>query len=79
MPGYHACPQSGETPHMNAVAADYGSSFVAMALELPLGGHRRTLWDIEDIAEIGREPIAFDEHCYGCTAGAGSSRGGALT
>ena len=48
------------------------------ALELPLGGHRRTLWDITSLEQIDREPIAFREHCYGCTAGAGSSCGGAL-
>lgn len=50
------------------------------ALELPLGGRgRRTLWDIENLAEIEHGPIAFADHCYGCTAGAGSSCGGALT
>jgi len=47
-------------------------------LELPLAHQRRTLWDIEHLAEIEREPIAFGRHCYGCTAGAGSSCGGAL-
>jgi radical SAM/Cys-rich protein len=49
------------------------------ALELPLAGHRRTLWDIENLAEVERSPIAFSDHCFGCTAGAGSSCGGALT
>ncbi|MBU6415629.1 MAG: arsenosugar biosynthesis radical SAM protein ArsS [Xanthomonadaceae bacterium] len=49
------------------------------ALELPLGGRRRTLWDIENLAEVERGPIAFADHCFGCTAGAGSSCGGALT
>jgi radical SAM/Cys-rich protein len=49
------------------------------ALELPQGGRRRTLWDIENLAEVERDPIAFAGHCYGCTAGAGSSCGGALT
>lgn len=48
------------------------------ALELPLGNRRRSLWDIETLAEIYRGRIAFGEHCYGCTAGAGSSCGGAL-
>ncbi|MFC5524750.1 arsenosugar biosynthesis radical SAM (seleno)protein ArsS [Rhodanobacter ginsengisoli] len=48
------------------------------ALELPLGGHRRSLWDIASLTDIEREPIAFADHCYGCTAGAGSSCGGAL-
>lgn len=48
------------------------------ALELPLGGRSRSLWDIEAFTEVEREPIAFADHCYGCTAGAGSSCGGAL-
>ncbi len=49
------------------------------ALDLPLGGRRRTLWDIDTLAAVDREPIAFAQHCFGCTAGAGSSCGGALT
>ena len=49
------------------------------ALELPLGGRQRTLWDIRNLAEVERGPIAFADHCFGCTAGAGSSCGGALT
>jgi radical SAM/Cys-rich protein len=48
------------------------------ALELPLGGRRRSLWDITTLAQVEREPIALRDHCYGCTAGAGSSCGGAL-
>jgi hypothetical protein len=47
-------------------------------LDLPLGRERRTIWDIEQIAEIEHDPIVFANHCYGCTAGAGSSCGGAL-
>ena len=49
------------------------------ALELPLGGKRRTLWDIDTLAQVNNERIAFGHHCFGCTAGAGSSCGGALT
>jgi radical SAM/Cys-rich protein len=49
------------------------------ALELPLGGHPRTLWDIAALTDVERGPIAFANHCYGCTAGAGSSCGGSLT
>jgi radical SAM/Cys-rich protein len=49
------------------------------ALELPLGGEKpRTLWDLESLAELEDEPIATGSHCFGCTAGAGSSCGGAL-
>lgn len=47
-------------------------------LEIPAGGRRRTLWDIGSLDEISKERIAFGDHCYGCTAGAGSSCGGAL-
>lgn len=49
------------------------------ALELPLGGKRRSVWDIDALSDIEHERIAFASHCYGCTAGAGSSCGGALT
>ncbi len=48
------------------------------ALELPQGGRRRSIWEIESLTEVERDPIVFDDHCYGCTAGAGSSCGGAL-
>ncbi len=47
-------------------------------LDLPLGdGPQRHLWDI-DVQELESAPIAVDSHCFGCTAGAGSSCGGAL-
>lgn len=48
------------------------------ALELPAGGTRTTLWDIERLDEIESRDIVFGRHCYGCTAGSGSSCGGAL-
>ena len=48
-------------------------------LELPLGAERAaTIWDIDDLGELGQAPIAIDSHCFGCTAGSGSSCGGAL-
>lgn len=47
-------------------------------LELPLGAGRKTLWDLEDLAHLERKPITFGSHCFGCTAGAGSSCGGSL-
>lgn len=49
------------------------------ALELPQGGRPRSLWDIAALTDVERDPIAFANHCYGCTAGAGSSCGGSLT
>lgn len=48
-------------------------------LDIDLGRERTTLWDIDSLDEIESGRIAFAEHCYGCTAGAGSSCGGALT
>lgn len=47
-------------------------------LDMPLGGRRRTIWDVEDLAELAGEPVATASHCFGCTAGAGSSCGGSL-
>lgn len=47
-------------------------------LELDIGSQRRTIWDLASLAEIQDIPIATAEHCYGCTAGAGSSCGGAV-
>jgi radical SAM/Cys-rich protein len=41
-----------------------------------LGG--KTIWEIESFAELGKKPIATGSHCFGCTAGAGSSCGGSL-
>jgi radical SAM/Cys-rich protein len=48
-------------------------------LSLPAGRQRTTLWDIARLDAIEQRPIAFDRHCYACTAGSGSSCGGALT
>lgn len=51
-------------------------------LELPLGADtgrpRRTLFDIDSLDSLDDAPITTGDHCYGCTAGAGSSCGGAL-
>lgn len=49
------------------------------ALELAQGGRERNIRDIESFSDIERDPIVFADHCYGCTAGAGSSCAGALT
>ncbi len=46
-------------------------------LGLPLGGYRRHLSQLQTSRLPGR-PIAVADHCYGCTAGQGSSCGGAL-
>jgi radical SAM/Cys-rich protein len=41
-----------------------------------LGG--KNIWEIESFAELAKNPISTDGHCFGCTAGAGSSCGGSL-
>jgi len=49
------------------------------ALELPVPGPPVTIWDVDDLASWAGRPIAGGSHCFGCTAGAGSSCGGALS
>jgi radical SAM/Cys-rich protein len=48
------------------------------ALEIELAGSPCTLFEIEDLGVLAGRPIATGSHCFGCTAGAGSSCGGAL-
>ncbi len=48
-------------------------------LELPLGAGASTIFDLEDLGRLEGAGIATGPHCFGCTAGAGSSCGGALT
>ena len=47
-------------------------------LDLSLGGKARTIWEVSDLAELEGDPIATATHCFGCTAGSGSSCGGTL-
>ena len=47
-------------------------------LNIPRGFRtRKYLWDLGS-EELSNQPIAVGNHCFGCTAGAGSSCGGAL-
>lgn len=48
------------------------------ALGLPLGADAKTIFDLEDVANLDGQLVATADHCFGCTAGAGSSCGGAL-
>ena len=65
----------------NTLSVDYdGYTFDCdfnQMLKMPLGNKRRHLSDLLDIDFAGME-IAVADHCYGCTAGQGSSCGGAL-
>ncbi len=47
-------------------------------LEIPLGGRRVTIWDMERLDALAGAAIATGSHCYGCTAGAGSGCSGAI-
>jgi radical SAM/Cys-rich protein len=47
-------------------------------LEIPLGANPQNVWNIEDVEMLNGEKIATANHCYGCTAGAGSSCTGAI-
>jgi radical SAM/Cys-rich protein len=51
-------------------------------LDLPIGAARAraalTVWDIDSLDTLAGAPITTGAHCFGCTAGAGSSCGGAL-
>ena len=47
-------------------------------LELPVGNKRRTIWDINALNDLAGD-ITFANHCYGCTAGAGSSCSGVIS
>jgi radical SAM/Cys-rich protein len=51
-------------------------------LEIELGAADetgvRTIWDIEELDELAGRHVAIASHCFGCTAGSGSSCSGAL-
>lgn len=51
-------------------------------IDLPAASNARsdkpTIWEIESFDAFADRPIATADHCYGCTAGVGSSCSGAL-
>jgi len=66
--------------HLVSVAWDgrvFDCDFHQMA-DLPPPGPVRTIWDADDLGVLTGARIATAPHCLGCTAGAGSSCGGAL-
>ncbi len=48
-------------------------------LEIEAPGTGRTIWDVDDLSQLEGQAIATDSHCFGCTAGAGSSCRGAIS
>jgi len=66
--------------HLVSVGWDgalYDCDFNQM-LELPIGGRARSIWQLDDVRTLADEAIVTGPHCFGCTAGAGSSCGGSL-
>ncbi len=47
-------------------------------LEIGMGGRRVTVWDVKSFGHLEGQRVATGAHCFGCTAGSGSSCGGAL-
>ncbi len=76
-----ACADSGLGTHL-------ADSFARSALDsagAATGSHASptskgalTIWEIDDLSTLRGAPIATGSHCFGCTAGAGSSCGGSL-
>ena len=64
--------------HINSQGQVYDCDFnYALHLESPVATGK-LLWELS-LDELQARTIATGDHCYGCTAGAGSSCGGALT
>ncbi len=59
---------------LESVRRDYPVALHGVSLSI--GGADRL--DVDDLGALEGDPIANDLHCYGCTAGSGSSCGGAL-
>lgn len=47
-------------------------------LELTISYDKKSVWEIQSFDDLSSSEIRFENHCYGCTAGAGSSCRGAL-
>lgn len=66
----------------NLVSVDHGGRLYDcdfnQALEIDLETGPRSIWDLRDLTSLEGRAIATAAHCFGCTAGAGSSCGGAL-
>lgn len=43
------------------------------ARNLPIKYEKGTIFELEDLNELKFNPISFSDHCFGCTAGQGSS------
>jgi radical SAM/Cys-rich protein len=48
-------------------------------LELSLSPNSKSIWDLQSFNDFKNNDITLGNHCFGCTAGSGSSCGGQLT
>ena len=44
-----------------------------MPLQSHAGKSSRTIYDVESLSELTGAPVHTSSHCFGCTAGAGST------
>lgn len=58
--------------HVHFVTGDFNQQ-----LDMAMEG-APTVFDIDSLHDLTGRRVRSDAHCYGCTAGAGSSCGGAL-
>jgi len=49
-----------------------------LSIEMSESGKALTIWDLDSFTGLAGNHIATGSHCFGCTAGAGSSCGGSL-
>ncbi len=49
-----------------------------LSIPLRIEGRARTIFDLNDLGELAGARIETASHCFGCTAGAGSSCAGAI-
>ena len=47
-------------------------------LKMDLHAGHLTVWDVEKYGQLSEQRVSTGSHCFGCTAGSGSSCGGAL-
>jgi radical SAM/Cys-rich protein len=57
---------------------DFNQMLEIGIIELGRDRRRLTVWDLDSFTHLAGQHIATSTHCFGCTAGAGSSCGGAL-
>jgi hypothetical protein len=61
----------------NSISIDYKGGLYDcdfnQQLDLKVRHPKKSIFDISTFSEFDQSNISFDNHCYGCTAGQGSS------